>query len=493
MPGEHLGLLERAPGPDLLIGRTVMRSVGSRTVRPVFLLAGVAAAMGQPGCTAETIPEAKIEPAEPPLRLVVVTPHNQRIQAKFEQGFAEWHQAQFKKAVDIQWVTRGTPQCLTYIQEAAEGAVAPRRLAPDLMFGGGITDHQWLVDHGLAKPVVGTPLPEEASVPPTLLGVPLRDRQGYWQATALTSFGMLCNRQACAERGVPEPKTWADLAEPAYRGWVALADPARSGSNRFCLNLILQRHGWDKGWGLVLRMAANARALLPSSSEVIASVSSGLCLAGPSVNFNALHEAARVGGERLAFVAPADATAITPDVMTVLNFASSPELAERLVRYCLSEEGQVLWSVRDTPVDETKGIAGWQSPGDILYRYPVVPAIYDQYADRLSVAGNPFKRQSDFRVDMALEQKQARIIAPLLLAACGENHVLLQRAWQAVIDAGLPAEALAELTRPPFDESTAYELGTRHEQGGAQADQLAKEWSAAFRTRYRKVLDRLGR
>ena len=470
-----------------------MMLMGNRRGRSGCLFAFVAAAAVWPGCAGEMVPEAKIKPPEPPLRLVVATPHNQRIQAKFERGFARWHAAEYKRDVDIQWVSRGTPQCLAYVQDAAGSSeIALRRLAPDLMFGGGITEHQWLVDHGLARQVAETPLPSEASIPQTLLGVPLRDEQGYWHATALTSFGVFYNKEGCTQREIPEPKAWSDLAEPAYLGWVAIADPTRSGSNRFCLSLILQCHGWERGWGLILRMAANARALLPSSSEVIKSVSSGLCLAGLSVNFNALHEAARRGGDRLAFVAPAEATAITPDVTTVLKYASSPALAERLVRYCLSEEGQALWSTYELLQDQAGEATVSTLPSEALYRYPVVPATYDKYADRLSVTGNPFTRESDFQVDMALERRQARIIAPLVVAACGENHVLLQKAWKAVIDAGLPGDTLAELTQPPFDEATAYELGTRFEQGGDEAGRLAAEWTATFRAKYEKVLQQLG-
>ncbi len=446
-----------------------------------------------PGCTTEEVPEAKIKPAEPPLRLVVVTPHNERIQAKFERGFAQWHQAEYGKPVEIQWILHGTPQCLAVVEAAAEGTGAALRTpAPDLMFGGGITEHQWLVDRGLARLCSESPLPEGVELPKTLLGVPLADEQGYWYATALTSFGILWDRPGCVQRGIPEPATWDDLAEPAYFGWVALADPTRSGSNRFCLSLILQRHGWAKGWGLILRMAANARALLPGSDDVLVSVSSGLCLAGPSVNFNALHEVARAGGDRLAFVTPADATAVTPDVSTVLKFASEPALAERLVRYCLSEQGQVLWSLRENEAAAESEAADEVPLGDTLYRYPVVPAIYQKYAGRLSVEGNPFERQTEFQVDMALERQEAPIIAPLLVAACGENHILLQRAWKAVIDAGLPAEPLAQLTAPPFEESTAYQLGARYEEGEVAAAQLAAEWSAAFRQKYEAVLAAVG-
>jgi ABC-type Fe3+ transport system substrate-binding protein len=358
------------------------------------------------------------------------------------------------------------------------------------MFGGGVTEHRLLGAGGWAQALPDA-LPEEATLPKALLGVPLVDEQRYWHATALSAFGILYHKEAIAQRGLPVPRTWKDLAMPPYYGWVAMADPTRSGSNRFCLGLILQRYGWIKGWGLILRMAANSRVLLPSSSDVIGDVASGMCLAGLSVNFTALREIALQGEDRLGFVSPSDALAITPALTTILNCGSNPEIAKRFLAYSFSEEGQSLWALRG-------GLAGagedWDTGAirQTLFRYPIMPSVYERFGDDLAVQGNPFRLQSDFKLDMDLEAKQAKIIAPLLVAACGENHVLLQQVWAKIIERGAPNLATKQLTLPPFDEQTAYELGARYAQGGEEAESLAKEWSAMFRSHYEQMLKSLG-
>lgn len=438
------------------------------------------------GCDDTSVREARIDPAPPPSRLVIVTPHNETIRRTFYEGFSEYYDQTHDQPVAIQWIHRGSPQCVECIEDAATNSeIALRGLAPDLMFGGGVTEHQRLVEMGLARPMKAK-APEEALLPKTLLGVPLLDEQNYWHATALSGFGIFVNRRACIEREIAAPRTWADLADPAYYGWVAMADPARSGSNRFCLGLILQRHGWDEGWSLILRTAANCRALFPSSSEAITAVSSGLCLSGYSVNFVALQEAQRHDAGRLDYVSPADASAITPDLITVAKYASVPDLAEEFVRYCLSEEGQALWSLRGGRPGAEEGASQ-----RTLFRYPVLPTMYEKYADKLAVGDNPFERTSDFAVDMELERKQAAIVVPLLAAACGDNHILLQRAWKAVIDRGLPEDAVAELTKPLFTEAEALELGARY-QRGEEAGELDAQWAASFREKYEKVLAMLG-
>jgi iron(III) transport system substrate-binding protein len=256
----------------------------------------------------------------------------------------------------------------------------------------------------------------------------------------------------------------------------------RSGSNRQCLTLIVQSLGWEEGWATIMRMAANCRALLLHSSDVISDVSAGVSLAGLSVSFSAMQEIESRGADRLAYLNPPGATAITPDLITVLREGAHPGLATQFLEYCLSDEGQKLWGFR------AEARQGYR---DTLYRYPVRPAIYEKYGDELALHDNPLTEKTDFKLDVPAAQEQSQILAPLLLAACGDNHILLQECWKRIIDAGLPAEAVAELTRVPFDEKTAYELGETITAGGPEAEALQKEWSAAFRAKYEKILSTL--
>jgi hypothetical protein len=106
---------------------------------------------------------------------------------------------------------------------------------------------------------------------------------------------------------------------------------------------------------------------------------------------------------------------------------------------------------------------------------------------------NPMKMDFGLKLDVDKTRQQDSIVKPLVTAACGENHVLLQRAWKAVIDAGMPAEAVAVLTKPPFNERTAFELGAKYEAADREvADKMLADWSADFRSRYEKVLSSVG-
>ncbi len=424
---------------------------------------------------------ATTQPVGPQKRLVILTPHSEDIRTTFAAGFARWYLSNRSAPVYIEWIYRGTPQCVQYVRELpaarAQGAPAP---TPDLMFGGGISDHAALAAGGWSRPL---PLPDDARIPPEIHGLPTRDEQHRWHATGLSSFGLVVNERAAAARGIAPPTTWADLADPRFYGWVAIADPRSSGSHRECLTIILQRHGWPEGWSLIVRTLANTRALNNRSGEALRQVDSGVSLVTYAVNFDGQALAADSGGA-LRYIDPPSATAVTPDVISVLKTASDPELAADFVRYVLSDEGQSLWGV---PREQRTAL------GATLYHYPIVPALYETHAGRLAVARNPLTEDFGVKLDLPRAARQAaalRVLVPA--AAAGDNGLRLQQLWKRLIDAGLPAAAVAMLTAPPLDEPALAALAEQVEAAPDAEEAALADWTARFAKLYADVAALLG-
>ncbi|MCP4589606.1 MAG: solute-binding protein [bacterium] len=427
------------------------------------------------GC--ERAPAVKIPDAPKVEQLVLVTPHSEMIRTAFADAFSEWHHEGYGSYVQVRWVAAGTPLCVQYVQEAGRPDFVPAgRPIPDVMFGGGSMEHQLLADLGLSQPVDLGEL--EAELPAAIQGIATRDAENRWHSSALSAFGILIGRQACLERGIEEPQTWEDLADPRYFGWLSIADPQRSGSNRQCLSMILQKYGWEEGWGIIMRIAANCRAMADSSSQVVSSVSTGSCLAGFCVNFTALRRIEQRGAGVLNFVVPSDAGAITPDPVSVLTYALHPKIGEHFARFCVSDAGQELWGVRA----EHRG-----GHDNTLFRYPINPTFYTEHADRLGVPDNPFELTTIFPLDQVLERKQSQVLGPMLNAACGDNHILLQRCWEKIIRSGMSPAALAELTKPIVGAEEAFELGASAQGDTEATAALLKDWSARFREKYERV------
>src|SRR5262249_5505232 len=160
---------------------------------------------------------------------------------------------------------------------------------------------------------------------------------------------------------------WADLADPRMFGHVTIADPRKSASVRVSYELILQVNGWEKGWTMLCQIAANSRTITDSSAAIPNEVASGNALAGPAIDFYALARMARAGADVLAYVNPADGTAITPDPISMLRKPPHREMAEKFITFVLSEEGQRLWVL---PIGQPGGPEKFA-----LYRLPVRPDV----------------------------------------------------------------------------------------------------------------------
>ncbi len=417
--------------------------------------------------------------AVPALQLTIISPHSQRIRDTFAEAFSEWHDSEFNRSVAIDWIVLGTPQCVEYIDDIFEGRnIEGGMKAPDLMFGGGIAYHRALAERDRCFELkLGDAL---EGIPADIHGLPTRDQENRWVATGLSSFGILYNAADCKARGIEPPATWSDLADPRFAGWLAIADPAKSGSYRQSMMLILQHQGWDDGWGTLVRILANARALESGSARGHDQIESGVMLGGFAVNFDGLRRV-QENPDSLAYVNPPGASAVTPDVVSVVKTAADARLAEQFVRFCLSEQGQAIWSV---------DADGREESNHTLYHYPIKPSLYESQKGKLAVEDNPFETDFGIQIDLKLAAKQAEALVPLTEAMCNGNHILLQQAWAAVQKSGMNETALAKLCEPIVGEQEAFDAIARMQSAGsAEADAIEKQWAEAFRARLKEVID----
>lgn len=133
-----------------------------------------------------------------------------------------------------------------------------------------------------------------------------------------------------------QPKTWADLALPRFKGMVSSARADTSGSAFTQYVTILAAYG-DKGPDTYARIFANF-ALADSSGAVARYVADGEALAGIALEDNALQYVR--GGAKVAIVYPADGTTINADGIGLVKGAPHPEAARRFIDWTLSKPVQ---------------------------------------------------------------------------------------------------------------------------------------------------------
>lgn len=225
-------------------------------------------------------------------RLVVLTPHPERLRAEFGQAFARYWKERTGESVRIDWrVPGGTSEIAVLLKSEYSAAFEdhwtrelgrpwtvevarqflsgkapaedPARRAflasqvgigVDLFFGGGAYDFQVQAEAGtlVAEQGAGTGLTalrvrhpawfSDAGIPESVSGEPFRDAADRWVACCLSSFGMVFNRDVLRRLGVMEdPRRWRDLAEPSLAGQLALADPGRSATVTKAFEMMLQQ------------------------------------------------------------------------------------------------------------------------------------------------------------------------------------------------------------------------------------------------------------
>src|SRR5262249_50695911 len=101
---------------------------------------------------------------------------------------------------------------------------------------------------------------------------------------------------------------------------------------------------------------------------------------------------------------------------------------------------------------------------------------------------NPLKTDFGVKPDASRTEKLFAILEPLVRAACGDNHILLQQAWDAANGGGAAQAAIAELTAVPFDEAKALELGEAYRKATPDAARKMQEsWTSMFESKFKKI------
>ncbi len=134
-----------------------------------------------------------------------------------------------------------------------------------------------------------------------------------------------------------EPTTWADLADPKWKGRVAFAGADGSGSAFIQMATVLHVYGEEEGWKLFEKMMANF-VITNSSGAVPRGTAGGEYAVGLT-----LEEAAYryvTGGAPVKIVYPADGNYAGADAVALVRGGPNPEGGKAFIDFVLSAEIQ---------------------------------------------------------------------------------------------------------------------------------------------------------
>ena len=414
-------------------------------------------------------------------QLIIISPHPESIESEFGSNFEKWYKEQTGRPVKTDWRDVGGTSS-NYRHIDSEFKRVPEGIGIDIFFGGGTDNYLRLADMDLLTPYK---LPDSQldQIPQSYHGIPVYDSQYRWYGAALSSFGIMYNDQLRALNSLPEPKKWEDLGNSALINLIGAADPRESGSAHMMYEIILQTHGWEKGFALLTKLGGNVKKFSAGSNVIPRDVGAGQVIYGLAIDFYAYSQIAALGSDRIKYVLPTDGTVVNPDSIAILKGAPNLSVAKKFLEFVLSEQAQKLWMLRDSDEEGPEWKGG-------LNRASVLPDLYDKLGDRC-VVSNPFELElSPFPYDADKGSARWDIVNDLFGILIIDSHTDLVDTWRAIAnsqDSDKRSMAIAELVKMPVTEDEAMAMAASDWKDQVFRNEKIKEWGQFSKQKYQKA------
>ena len=154
------------------------------------------------------------------------------------------------------------------------------------------------------------------------------------------ALGFGYNVKTLARRKLPEPKCWADLLKPEFKGEVQVADPNSSGTAYTLLATIIQLHGEEKGFEYLKALHKNVNQYTKSGAAPAKATSLG----ETAIGIVFMHDMVAMAMQNpdVKTVAPCEGTGYEIGSMSIIKGARNLESAKKFYDFALSPAAQEL-------------------------------------------------------------------------------------------------------------------------------------------------------
>ena len=152
------------------------------------------------------------------------------------------------------------------------------------------------------------------------------------------AMGFGFNTKLLADKKLPEPKCWADLADPKYKDEVQVADPNSAGTAYNFLATVVQIMGEDKAFEYLKKLHKNVNQYTKSG----AAPAKALSLGETAVGINFQHDLVPfvVQGAPMKVVSPCEGTGYEVGSMSIVRGAKNAKEAKAWYDWALTAEAQ---------------------------------------------------------------------------------------------------------------------------------------------------------
>ena len=271
-----------------------------------------------------------------------LTRHDGTIYTKYTNEFCASH----PEVSNILWLERTNVA-------AWKSAVVSGSNPVSILWGGGPTIFNVLADAGLMLPFKNTTLINliKDNVNDTIAGADMiryNETTGemLWVAAAISSFGFTVNHDNLETYGLEIPETWEDLASPDYylgttQHAIGMGDAPETTSNTRVYQIILQKFGWEAGWDILTRMAANSKIFEGGSGPTRDSVITGSQAISMTIDFYGYQ--AMYQNSACEYIIPKNESIVNADPIAIASSTPYQALAEDFVQFVMGKKGQAMW------------------------------------------------------------------------------------------------------------------------------------------------------
>lgn len=328
-------------------------------------------------------------------KVVVLTSYPQEVVSQFEMAF-EREYPQYK--LEVLW--KQSRDALDYLHLPTQGAA-------DIYWSPAQRNFTQLKnEHAFQQLDI-----DAKNLPIEVAGYTISDKDGFYAATEIAGFGMAVNPEKLAQANIVLPQDWQDLTSPQFREKIVMPIPSKVGFSPALYDTLLQGYGWEQGWAIINRIAANAKLADSGSTFITDDVGSGKFLAGLTIDFFAV--SAIANGAPLQFIYPKK-VGYSAAHIAILRDSPNPAGAKAFSHFVLSESGQRLLFHPD------------------IQKLPVRPSVYQHKPNGYF---NPFEQKNainKWHYDTDLALKRQNLLAALFDASITRHHELLKEMWQKI-------------------------------------------------------------
>ena len=148
------------------------------------------------------------------------------------------------------------------------------------------------------------------------------------------AIGIAYNTEVMARRNLPIPRSWEDLAGPAYRGEVQLPNPNSSGTAYTIIAGLIQLWDEERAFAYLKRLHANVNAYTRSGAAPMQAVARGETALAASFNMETASMAN--AGFPIEMVYPSEGTAYEVACLSIIRGARNLAQARRFVDWYLT-------------------------------------------------------------------------------------------------------------------------------------------------------------